>query len=704
MAKGILRIKLLGDAAGLSKTLNDAQGSLGKFGSVAKTAALGVASAFAGASAAVGKFAFSSAVDIDDAMDTIRVGTGATGEALEGLGASFKTVFKGVPASAQDVGQAIADLNTRTGATGEALETLATKATLLSKITGEDLGGQIAATTRVFGDWGIAAKNQAGALDYLFKVSQSTGIGVTELSEKVVQFGAPLRQLGFDFETSAALMGKFEREGVNLETVMSGLRIGLANFAKAGEDPKEALIRLTDQIKNAGSQAEANSLAVKVFGQRAGADMAAAIREGRFEIDDLLSSLKASPETINAAAEATYDFGEKWAMVKNKLAVAIEPLGGFMMDALGRLADWVGQFMPQITGFFEMLVGKVRDSGLSLGQLGSALNLLNPIMGIFKELWPQLQPLIRAVADLLVEMAANVVPVLAQAWQTFMDVAAPILRAFLDVVMQVFPTIIETIRTVMNAVLPIVQGVLGAIQSFWSEHGQTIMAVVRQAFGVIQTVIQTVMGVIQGVIKTVTAIIRGDWSAAWQGIKQIFASIWQGMKDIWEQAAGWLRAIPQKILGFFAGAGRWLYDIGKAVIQGLWDGLRATFEKVGGWFKSIGGWFKSWKGPIEKDRKLLIPEGQAVMQSLATGLESGIPKVKRLLSGLTADLTVNPAAIAGGGTAGIGSSRDTALLERIARALEMGRGDIVIHATSAEGGAAAGDAFLRRMALGGVMV
>lgn len=701
MAKGILRIKMLGDAAGLHKTLNSTQGKLGKFGSVAKTAALGVAGAFAGAAVGIGKFAFDSAKSIDVAMDTIRVGTGATGEALDDLGASFKTVFKGVPASAEDVGTAIADLNTLTGATGDHLETLAKKSTLLAKITGEDLGGQIESVSRVFGDWGVAAQDQAGAMDYLFKVSQTTGIGVSKLSQTVVQFGAPLRQMGFSFEESSALMGKFHKEGVNLETVMSGMRIGLANFAKAGEAPAEALQRATEAIKGAGDQAEANKLAIEIFGQRAGPDMAAAIREGRFELSDLLATLDGSEETIDGAAEATYSFGEKWAMVKNKLAVALEPLGTFIMDVLGRLADWVSNYMPAIIGFFEGLGDKVRDSGLSLGDLGSALNMLNPIMGIFKDMWPQLQPLLRAVADLLIELAAQVVPILAEAWNMFMEIVAPILQAFLDMVMEVFPTILETIRVVMNAVLPIVQGVLGAIRSFWDEHGAAIMSVVKRVFGVIQSVIETVMGVIQGVIKTVTPIISGDWSAAWEGIKQIFSSIWDGMRGIWDNAAGWLRAIPGKILGFFAGAGRWLYDIGKAIIQGLWDGLKAVFGKVGGWFKSIGGWFKSWKGPIEKDRKLLIPEGQAVMQGLAKGLESGIPQVKQLLTGLTGDLTVNPAAIVGAGAGGIGPSRDTALLERIARALEAGRGDIIIHASDAAGGEAAGDAFLRRLALGG---
>ena len=104
----------------------------------------------------------------------------------------------------------------------------------LSRVSKADIGPLTAAATRAFGDWSIATNRQSEALDFLFKSSQATGIGVTRLTELVVQFGAPLRALGFSFEEGAALMGKWEKEGVNLETVLSGLRFALGNFAKAG--------------------------------------------------------------------------------------------------------------------------------------------------------------------------------------------------------------------------------------------------------------------------------------------------------------------------------------------------------------------------------------------------------------------------------------------------------------------------------------
>jgi phage-related minor tail protein len=95
----------------------------------------------------------------------------------------------------------------------------------LSRITDTDVKTVVNDATRLFGDWSIATKDQGDALDYVFRVSQSTGTEVDKLMQLLVQFGAPMRQVGIDFETSATLIGQFNKEGVNTELVLASLRI-----------------------------------------------------------------------------------------------------------------------------------------------------------------------------------------------------------------------------------------------------------------------------------------------------------------------------------------------------------------------------------------------------------------------------------------------------------------------------------------------
>ena len=348
---------------------------------IAGTAAL----ALGGVLVTVGGAALAAGDEVDKAVKTIRTGTGATGKDLQALKGDFENVAKGVPEDLGTVSKVLADLNTRTGQTGEGLQGLTKSMLDLARVSGDDVNSLVASTTRLFGDWGIATKDQTTTLDGLWKVSQTTGIGVDELAQRVVQFGAPLRQLGFGLDESAALLGKFEKEGVNSEVVMSSLRIALGNLAdqsqsvtkyqaqqadiqakltkeiaKNGEDSAKAadlkdklataetklndaisasdapkaLREKIDLIKSVGTTSEANAIAATLFGKKAGPDMAAAIREGRFEIADLLKTLHSSKETIASAAADSETLGQSYAQIKNGVTLALAPLGQLALNGI----------------------------------------------------------------------------------------------------------------------------------------------------------------------------------------------------------------------------------------------------------------------------------------------------------------------------------------------------------------------------------
>jgi TP901 family phage tail tape measure protein len=277
------------------------------------------------AGAAITAFSIKAAADFDAASRSIRVATGATGKALQDLEKSFTKTLASVPNSARDVATAIGDLNTRLGLSGKPLEDLSTQVLNLSRITQTEVGALVQSQTRVLGDWGVSAEEAGGKLDLLFKASQSTGIGVDELGRKIVQFGAPLRQFGFSLEEAAALLGKFEKEGVNTEAVFSGFRALAPKLAKDNIDLAEGFRALAERVKGAKTESEALAIAIAGFGSRAGADFSAAIREGRFEIDGLVASLQKSPETINKAAEDSKGVKEQFQELSNVAGAVLGP-------------------------------------------------------------------------------------------------------------------------------------------------------------------------------------------------------------------------------------------------------------------------------------------------------------------------------------------------------------------------------------------
>jgi TP901 family phage tail tape measure protein len=362
-----------------------------KSGKLGKAIGLGIGAGVV-AAGAVGTALFKVGQEFDTAYDKIRTQTGAGGRELGRLKESFKDVVSDVPVDFDTASTAIAGLNQRLGLTGRPLRKVTKQLTELSRITGTDIQENVEATTRLFGDWSIKTGQQTRALDKLFRVSQETGITVSDLSRLMVKFGSPLRQLGLDFDTAAAMFARFEREGVNVQTLMPGLRFGLktlsgatpevtAELKKLGvsvKDPSLALQQIFKLIERAPSDLKANALAFKVFGVRAGPDMAAAIREGRFELDDLIQTMQKGDDTIRRSGRQTMDFSEHWQRFTNNLKVAVEPVAVDVFEGIGDAMEDVTKIATdkkltreeKFSKLMDMLTDAVADAAPKVAQAG----------------------------------------------------------------------------------------------------------------------------------------------------------------------------------------------------------------------------------------------------------------------------------------------------------------------------------------------
>ena len=180
----------------------------------------------------------------------------------------------------EDASTAIADYNTRLGLTGEDLQGISKQALQVADMLGEDLGGVIEGSSQAFQQWNIDADGMGEAMDYVFKVSQSTGVGFTDLMNTVQQFGPQLQEMGYSFDEATALIGQLDKAGVNTSEVMSAMKKSVSALAKEGVSAKDGINAYFDAIKNAGDATEATSIATEIFGTKAASTMASAIRDG----------------------------------------------------------------------------------------------------------------------------------------------------------------------------------------------------------------------------------------------------------------------------------------------------------------------------------------------------------------------------------------------------------------------------------------
>src|ERR1035437_999514 len=285
-----LLVKIGADISDYTSGIDGAISKLGDAESVFSSAGMAMSAALTVPLAAIGAAAMEASSQIKEGFNAIIVQTGAVGTQLDGLKGSFSNVFAGVPESAKSVGDAIAQISQRLGLAGPALDSLSTQFLNLAHITGGTVQPLVESTTRAFNAFKIATDQQGASLDYLFSVFQHTGATVQSLSEGLTQYGAQFRTLGLDFQQSAALLGEFEKEGVNTQAAMPGLRTALKLLPADVVNSGNGFQTLIDYIKTASTDADGLAFSLQVFGNRGGASMFDAIKSGAVDAQNLATA------------------------------------------------------------------------------------------------------------------------------------------------------------------------------------------------------------------------------------------------------------------------------------------------------------------------------------------------------------------------------------------------------------------------------
>lgn len=439
-----------------------------------------------------GKYLKDLGSQFDEAADAIRIGTGATGDALDGLLDDFDEVYKSVPTTMEDASKAIADYNTRLGLTGPQLQEISKQALQVSDMLGDDLGGVIEESSQAFQQWNIDADNMGGAMDYIFKVSQSTGMGFTDLMSNMQKFGPQLQEMGYSFETASALMGQLDKAGVNTEEVLSAMKKSVGALAKEGISASDGLAMYYEQIKNAGTAAEAASIASEIFGTKAGSTMAAAIRDGTFAVGDLTESLLKNGETIAGAAEDTYDFAERLQIMKQGLEVALKPMANTVFDGLNK-------FMPTLQKLMEQITPVISDA-------------VNAAMPFVDDFLTGAAAAIESVAPMVTDLASRLFPVLTELMSTLLPPILDLVNALFPAAMQILDEVIipltPFIVQIVDALLPPLVSLLNAVLPLLTP----LLSVLKPVADVLATIAEWIGKIVDfgaGVIEKIAGLFGG---------------------------------------------------------------------------------------------------------------------------------------------------------------------------------------------------
>lgn len=334
--------------------------------------------------------------EVDDALDSVAAGTGATGKELESLQQTAKDVYTSMPVDIKATGQAVADINARLGLQGDALENATRQFMKYSEVNSSDVSTSIETVAKAMNDANIPTSELNSVLDELTSASQASGLTVDALAETLSQNGVQMRALGFNTQETIALLATMEKNGVNSSVVLTGMKKAMANYANAGKDANVELGNLFQGIQDGTVSA---SDAMDVFGTKAGASLYQYIQEGKLNYQDLLKVLQDSNGQLDASYEAMLDPMDQAKVAMNNLKqvgadlfdqiqATLAPMIQALVENLQRFSQWFSTLDPNVQQFIVIVGLVVAALGpvlIFIGQICTGVGKIIEIVGFLGE-------------------------------------------------------------------------------------------------------------------------------------------------------------------------------------------------------------------------------------------------------------------------------------------------------------------------------
>ena len=288
-----------------------------------------------------------------------------------------------------------------------------------------------------------------------------------------------------------------------------------------------------------------------------------------------------------------------------------------VVAALGPLLIIVGNLITAFGVVASVLLGPV---GLALAGLVATAIILHNVFDGWKNA-------VSAVKDAL-QSAYNVVA----------PILIPSLQALWNVIQQqLWPALQRLWATISPVLIP-------ALQWLASVAGGILVTALYAFINTLRIVIQVLSYLVSAISNAI------QWT---RNLGEVFYQVAPIIIGKVQEVLRWLSNLPAMIRGAVGDMSGVLWNAGVSLITGFWSGMKQKWNEVSGWLKSRATEIRTLKGPIDKDRIMLVNEGMAVMEGFNNGLLAGYKNVRSTLTGVTADLasgaTVGNAAVGASG-------------------------------------------------------
>ncbi|GAB6764653.1 hypothetical protein BOVMAS17_04810 [Streptococcus uberis] len=567
------------------------------------------------------------------------------------LGKAYVQIMPSAKGISGSISQQLAPEATRAGGMAGNLIGSGLVKTLAGVIAAAKIGEMIVGGIKASLTEGAALQQSMGGVETLFKNNadtvkkyaneayRTTGLSANAYMENVTGFSASLLQsLGGDTAKASKVanmaMIDMADNSNKMGTSMESIQYAYQGFAKQNYTmldnlklgyggTKEEMARLL---------ADAEKLTGKKYDMSNLSDVYSAIHAVQKEIGITGTTAKEAEHTFSGSLSAMKASASN---LLGKLA-----LGEDIRPSLEQLASttytfFVGNFIPMVGNIFKGLGSIIQIAFTELGptltsgidsQMPNIITKGGEMIGNFLVgIMEALPSLIEGLGNILISFQQY----LYENYPVIMQAGANLILRLVDGIVANLPAVIQSAVNVISKFIDMIsQNLPTVLQKGVEIIGKLVAGIIQRLPDITNTVIKIIGILLQGIISNFPKIINA-------GV-QIIISLVKGIASAVGKVISEIGRLGQSIISKISSVN--LMQAGIAIIQGFLDGLKSKYQEVQNFVGGIASWISEHKGPIEYDRKLLIPHGNAIMDGLNKGLQENFKNVKSNVLGMADEL------------------------------------------------------------------
>ncbi|EKY8176253.1 phage tail tape measure protein [Enterococcus faecium] len=379
-------------------------------------------------------------------------------------------------------------------------------------------------------------------------------------------------------------------------------------------------------------------------------------------------------DTANSIKKVWKSTGEWFNNLWKSIKEGADNVWTTIQEAPGKAADWIKNKWTETKEFFSSIWDGIKEAASSAWEgivnilapyVIAIKNIFQPMIDFFTNLWSQIGSIAGSAWEIIKTAVMGPILLLidlitgnfnqlkedaSMLWTTLTTNIQNIITTFIDIVVGYYTSLKDTVINIWNVLASTIKDVWNSFTTWIKETTNNIVNSIKQGWSNLkQGTIDLFNNMIQGakdlwnsfkawfinlVIGTKDNIIQG-WENLKQGTIDTFNNLVNGAQEAWDNLVNAVSDTVDRVTGWFDNLKNIdLLAAGKAIMDSFLEGLQNAWKSVQDFVGGIGDWIREHKGPIQYDRKLLIPAGQAIMNGLHKGLMGGFNDVQNTVGSM----------------------------------------------------------------------